>query len=759
MTGRRSPNPSASSTAADQGKPCSGRSSSPWRVRLRLPLVRPERGGRRAAARSPTAGEYGDLDLAVPRRPATPSRPSPRSTASTSTWRPSPTRRSLRRRRRSSCDGVDDEREINDAIAIRPGRDRRVCSTATSAAHGRITLPEHTTLRGQGSLTTTVEITANGGGSGYLPITTGGSTSTSAGFTMRGNAFVMVTRSHVRVQDVRATCIDLDGNWHKASGNGMFFVWVAPPVDVIDDVEFYECHVVWSPHARLQHEPGLQRRQVPRHDEHPVRQLPGGRLRVRCHGDPGITGVVTARTSRARSGSPASTSTSGRTSINCEVVNCVASDNWESGLPPRARRPVRRRTARTSAPDGLEEHPLPELRQLGQRPAEHLREPLLHVRLLPLARHAPRELRIPEQPERGVLRPRRCEQLLHRTAPTTAAPTAGRSARRARTSRSPTASPRTTCGGPSGSRSPSGSRWTTSSIPTSSETGDTRTSSGGTRTRRSTSSRSRTPTSRSRPYGNGMPIINQAGSGNTYDALVRLRRIARQLPPDMADHLLLLRNPGNTRGSLSPFRNNNIRETGMLHRNSMGRRSAEDGISEVVGFVIILAVVMAALSLYLTYAVPVLGREDEIKEMDSVRAWFVDYKTGMDQLWLNSPLDARERDRIDSRPTLFNATIGQVTLRKVINPGTVEGEGLRRAVPARARPDPGLGRGLGQERGALDDPGGETAATVCPSGPTLPRPSRTPRTTTTGSSRSTTTSSAASSSGSGTGRAVPTPRT
>ncbi len=43
---------------------------------------------------------------------------------------------------------------------------------------------------------------------------------------------------------------------------------------------------------------------------------------------------------------------------------------------------------------------------------------------------------------------------------------------------------------------------------------------------------------------------------------------------------------------------------------------------------IILAVVMAGLSLYLTYAVPVQGREVEIKEMDTVRSWFVDYKTG-----------------------------------------------------------------------------------------------------------------------------------
>ena len=105
-----------------------------------------------------------------------------------------------------------------------------------------------------------------------------------------------------------------------------------------------------------------------------------------------------------------------------------------------------------------------------------------------------------------------------------------------------------------------------------------------------------------------------------------------------------------------------------------------DGISEVVGFVFILAIVMAALSVYLAYGVPVLGREGEIEEMDEVRGWFVDFKTGVDQLWLNSPFVPNSSysggfenvgpDPENSRngTTLFNATMGQVTLRRVINP-------------------------------------------------------------------------------------------
>lgn len=110
-----------------------------------------------------------------------------------------------------------------------------------------------------------------------------------------------------------------------------------------------------------------------------------------------------------------------------------------------------------------------------------------------------------------------------------------------------------------------------------------------------------------------------------------------------------------------------------------------DGISEVVGFVVMLAVLMAGLSLYLTYAVPVQGREVEITEMDSVRAWFVDFKTGMDQLWLSSPLVPESANGIESGQALFNATVGQVTLRKVINAGTAREKGfIERYMPVLA---------------------------------------------------------------------------
>ncbi|MGD9937655.1 MAG: type IV pilin N-terminal domain-containing protein [Methanoregulaceae archaeon] len=243
------------------------------------------------------------------------------------------------------CDGINDESEINDAIAIAEGGIVELLD-GNFKCSGRITMRERTTLWGQGSLSTTIETKANGG-SGYLPIAVGAeyvnlggrNGGDMKGFTIRGNAFVMVTRSHVRVQDIRATCVDLDGVWHEASGNGMFFVWVAPTKDdpnrVIDDVEFWECHVVNS------HTHGFNMNQD--YSDGVTRATTNIRFvncrAVRCgFGRVGDPGVVAGNQSRSEwiTGFDFH---EWQDLINCEVVSCIAEDNWESGfhLEPGAR--------------------------------------------------------------------------------------------------------------------------------------------------------------------------------------------------------------------------------------------------------------------------------------------------------------------------------------------------------------------------------------------------------------------------------------
>ncbi len=65
----------------------------------------------------------------------------------------------------------------------------------------------------------------------------------------------------------------------------------------------------------------------------------------------------------------------------------------------------------------------------------------------------------------------------------------------------------------------------------------------------------------------------------------------------------------------------------------------EDALSEIVGFVLILALVVVASTLYLMYVVPAEGREDEITHMNQVQDRFISYKTSVDGLWMRSLAD------------------------------------------------------------------------------------------------------------------------
>jgi len=61
----------------------------------------------------------------------------------------------------------------------------------------------------------------------------------------------------------------------------------------------------------------------------------------------------------------------------------------------------------------------------------------------------------------------------------------------------------------------------------------------------------------------------------------------------------------------------------------------DQALSEVIGFVLILAIITAAFSLYLVYGVPVQGRESEINHMANIKDQFISYKIGVDSLWTN----------------------------------------------------------------------------------------------------------------------------
>ncbi|NMB79876.1 MAG: hypothetical protein GYA23_12370 [Methanomicrobiales archaeon] len=68
--------------------------------------------------------------------------------------------------------------------------------------------------------------------------------------------------------------------------------------------------------------------------------------------------------------------------------------------------------------------------------------------------------------------------------------------------------------------------------------------------------------------------------------------------------------------------------------------SHESGLSEVVGFILLIGIIVAAFGVYLTYFVPLQGRSNEIQHMTKVKDAFVGYKIGIDSLWANAHTDS-----------------------------------------------------------------------------------------------------------------------
>jgi hypothetical protein len=62
----------------------------------------------------------------------------------------------------------------------------------------------------------------------------------------------------------------------------------------------------------------------------------------------------------------------------------------------------------------------------------------------------------------------------------------------------------------------------------------------------------------------------------------------------------------------------------------------EGGLSEVIGFVLIIGLIVVVATLYLTYGVPAQGRENEILHMNMIKDQFVSYKLSLDSLFNNN---------------------------------------------------------------------------------------------------------------------------
>lgn len=93
----------------------------------------------------------------------------------------------------------------------------------------------------------------------------------------------------------------------------------------------------------------------------------------------------------------------------------------------------------------------------------------------------------------------------------------------------------------------------------------------------------------------------------------------------------------------------------------------DSGLSEVVGFILIIAILVIVASLYVTYVVPAQGREAEIGHMTYIKNQFVDFKMALDSLWISSLVNTSLSQNFEMG-TIGQKTEGQFSVLPLAQP-------------------------------------------------------------------------------------------
>jgi flagellin-like protein len=93
----------------------------------------------------------------------------------------------------------------------------------------------------------------------------------------------------------------------------------------------------------------------------------------------------------------------------------------------------------------------------------------------------------------------------------------------------------------------------------------------------------------------------------------------------------------------------------------------ERALSEIVGFILVLAVIVVVATLYLTFGIPAQGREGEISHMNEVKDRFVGYKVDIDSLWSNRQCGTAIGTSI-TLGTGGGATTGSLSILPILSP-------------------------------------------------------------------------------------------
>ena len=123
------------------------------------------------------------------------------------------------------CPGTNDQAWINEAFNRLPAEGGVVQLTeGTFHSSGWIYPTANSQFLGSGEDKTTLDVF--NAADPYQPIHVQQDNVLIRGFTLRGEGFFLIRTNHVMIQDITATSIGADGVRKPSGGNGMFFIWV-----------------------------------------------------------------------------------------------------------------------------------------------------------------------------------------------------------------------------------------------------------------------------------------------------------------------------------------------------------------------------------------------------------------------------------------------------------------------------------------------------------------------------------------------------
>ena len=82
----------------------------------------------------------------------------------------------------------------------------------------------------------------------------------------------------------------------------------------------------------------------------------------------------------------------------------------------------------------------------------------------------------------------------------------------------------------------------------------------------------------------------------------------------------------------------------------MKKKTADDGVAEVIGFVLIIALVVSVAAVWILFYIPAQGQAVETEHARLVTEEIADVKYGIDLLWMNGKTDTNASRVISPSP-------------------------------------------------------------------------------------------------------------